>query len=394
MRITALFLLAMAAWLLSLADAESVQAALPDTDIEATRDYIIYNDDTTLMRYNPVTGERRVIVGGLEFGGFSVNPQGMVAYAVTVDGNQEIYVVDSSVPGSLPYQIIERPSTHDRPLGWSRDGRYLAFASELVGNDDDHVWLYVWDGEQSINITPHDLLELVDSYDISWSYDNRLAFTVWFDRVGSNYHAELYAWDGDETIKVMGSSGDDRFPGWSQDGQLAFLANDTNIYIWDGYSTINGVADRESFVHVDPELTGWYSRPVWTPDSRLSFSGNSPEFGHAQSYIWDGQTATNIGQTPDYHSSAAIFREDGAYAFVTWFSAGQYIYVRDSNHHELLKTEAQNIPAWGANNDLMYCTYGWHLTVWNGNETQVVSSGDPIIATWQKTGQSIYCTSG
>lgn len=394
MRITALFLLATAAWVLSLTDAESVQAALPDTDIEATRDYIIYNDGTTFMRYDPVTGERRVIVDGLEFGGFSVNPQGMVAYTVTVDGNQEIYVVDSSVPGSLPYQIIERPSTHDRPLAWSRDGRYLAFASELVGNDDDHVWLYVWNGEHAINITPSDLPSRAEHYNVYWGYDGQLAFVVTpITSQEAERYPIVYVWYGNEISGLRLEESYDLYsPRWLRNGSLAlsYIVDEVRyVGVWSEDEVQNGqLSSHDPIIILPIYPSAW----VIAPDDTFMYTDIDAN-RHVQLYLLDGEETINISQN-EFHNSVPQFGLDGRYAYSTYFSSEQLVFIRDKNHNLIWSEEGGSQPAWGANNDLIYCKEGWNLTVWNGNETQVVSSGDPIIAIWQKTGQHISCFSG
>ncbi|MCA9882107.1 MAG: hypothetical protein KC708_04030 [Anaerolineae bacterium] len=397
MRTIALFLLAIAAWVLSPTDAEVIQAALPETDIEATRDYIIYNEDRTLVRYDPVMGERRVILDALEsnWSTFEVNLDGLVAYADSTDGDAEIYVVDSSLENPIPQLLVERRSTHDRPVGWSRDGRYLAFASELVGNEDDHVWLYVWDGEQSINITPHDLPLVALSYEVTWSYDGRLAFILYEGVDVTLWDTEIYVWDGQKTIGVSRNlERFDRFPEWSIDGQLMFKS-DNDILIWDGQSTQYGSADRDTFIHFLPDIAEWYSTADWSSNNGITFILNSAEYNGAQVHLWDANTVTNLVQIPDFNSTNVRWNSNDQYAF--WSSVPPYgsnLYVKDLDQNTLLHEPGGTQAAWGANNVLMYCTYGWHLTVWNGNETQVVSSGDPIIATWQKTGQHISCFSG
>lgn len=404
MRITALFLLATAAWVFSLTPAETVQAVLPDTDIEATRDYIIYNENRTLMRYDPVTGEHRVIVDGLEsvWSTFVVNSNGLVAFADSTDGDAEIYVVDSSLENPTPQLLIDRPSTHDRPLAWSRDGRYLAFASELVGNEDDHVWLYVWDGEHAINITPSDLPSRAEQYNVYWGYDGQLAFVVTpITSQEAERYPIVYVWYGNEISGLRLEESYDLYsPLWLRNGSLAlsYIVDEVRyVGVWSEDEVQNGqLSSHDPIITLPIYPSAW----VITPDDTFMYTDLEVN-RHVQLYLVDGEETINISQN-GFHNSVPQFGLDGRYAYSTYFSSEQLVFIRDKNHNLIWSEEGSQM-AWGNNGYLIFCTYGathdtyWQISIWDGSDTETIysdDSGTTIRALWQKTGQSITCSSG
>lgn len=407
MRMTALFLLAIAAWVLSLTDAENVQAALPEYDIEATRDYIIYNEDRTLVRYDPVTGERHMMADVLEskYSHFIVSSEGMIAFDRTIDGEKHIYVVDSSDPNSSVYPM-QPTMKYDGWPAWSLDGQYLAFSAEDV--ESDARQLHLWDGEYTINITPDDLTFNPRFYYVAWSMDGRLAFVV---SDGSSNNSELYIWDGHQAFSI--SQGIDASvwrPIWSRNGKLMFDdGSDDNIFVWQGRADDDHSLASDEYINISLEgLSHYQSAAAWTPDDDITFLRLSQEYGATHAYLWDGSQSTDIIQIYGHASSNLIWNNYNQYAFYLMkypFALEEIgVIVRDSEHNTLLFANGTQA-AWGANGYLTFCKtlghypFNWQLHMWDGTGIQEIYTdtddlGQNFHAFWQKTGQGFYCTNG
>jgi WD40 repeat protein len=148
-----------------------------------------------------------------QYASFSFSSSGRLAYSA----NDDVYVLDVSAENGLPVNITETLEAPSYPMDWSVDGRYLAYG---VAFDDDNR-LYVWDGENTIEIAPFDLPSTAQAFNAQWGFDNRLAFTA---QHGDD--KRIYVWDGETTIDITPS---DLHPAvrsfdvvWRRDGRLAF----------------------------------------------------------------------------------------------------------------------------------------------------------------------------
>ncbi|MBC7809513.1 MAG: PD40 domain-containing protein [Burkholderiales bacterium] len=372
------------------------------------------------------------------YSGFVFSSSGRLAYSA----NDDVYVMDVSAESSLHVNLTETLDASAYPLDWNVDENYLAYEAALA--DDSrrlYIWdgetsleiapsglpataytygaqwsfdnrlvftaqygddkrIYVWDGETTIDITPSDLHPAVRSYHAEWSQDGRLAFMVWYESAFDDRYegdpSEIYVWDGETTMNVsQHPTGGDRSPSWSRDGRLAFLTyidgngdDSSDILVWNGQSFVDGLPDKSSYSNIVPELTSYISYPIWTNDDLLTFVG--PEGHYGQDYVWDGQTATNISQLSNLHAGTPRWSADGRWAF---FSSQSLVIVRDAENNTLLSTEGQYAPAWSPNGYLMFCKYGWVLTVWDGHEVIEIAHGMWISAQWQD-GKGVSCSSG
>lgn len=366
-------------------------------------DVLIYSlkagEQTIFNVYDPVSNTSSPLIKiDSPYSASSVSPQGVLA--VSWQGNGDIYLVPIDTLDHSLTKITDTLDANEVPAAWSPDGRYLAYTSSHAENG---VSLYVWDGETAFDVTPIDFGALIVAYeDIGWDAAGRLVFTVFApfnQRQPSSNASEIYLWDGNTIVNVsQNPTGEDRYAEWSADGRLAFLSArgaNYDIWVWDGVSYRNGLPDATTYTNVEPALTDYFSGSGWTSDGRLAFLA-SPET-HAQVYVWDGQTATDISQNPDLHNGGAVWNADGRWAFVTFFSPEQLLYVRDSNNETLLVTDGQYAPAWSAAESLAFCDYqrpDWTLKVWNGSEVIPVAEGNLIYAQWQQTGNSVVCWSG
>jgi WD40 repeat protein len=374
---------------------------LPLVHISASDDYrdvLVYTVDDfdgelTFNLFDPRRGESTpVYTSGRTSFSFSVD--GRLAISCGPETEATICVIDTQRPDSAPITISTDPPASGFPIAWSPDGRYLAFA---LSSEDRKYPLYVWDGETVLNITPDDPESNTGPGSITWSRDGRLAFTAWSDR--SDSRTGIYLWDGYTTTRLrQNPTGGDFAPTWSLDGRLAFMSEqdgDYDIIIWDGVSLHDSTA-AEAFVNIATDLVAYYSFPVWTTTGLLSFEATGPQDSHAQIYVWDGQTATNISQNPTLHNGCQTWSEDGRWAFATFFSPLQLIYVRDANNRPLLTVEGQYTPAWSPEGYLAFCTFhwpDWSLSVWDGRHVTEIAQGREIRAQWPN-GAGVACSSG
>ena len=354
--------------------------------------YTVGRQPTSLMLYDFSNDSNKQIFSSSDSLMFSLSDNGRLAYASRESG--EIYVLDTRAADPKAINITQTPTIIEVPLAWSHDSRYLAF----VSSQGDRPQLYIWDGEATVNITPNDMADSIESYQVTWSDDGRLAFTV---RYGFNVNGdtEIYIWDGKTTTNLSQNPiGEDSGPVWSEDGRLAFLSTrdgQYNIFVWDGLSFRDGSPDIKPFIDDPSALIGYYSFPNWIPDGHLTFISQTAVDTHTQIYVWDGQAATNISQNPNLHNGIPMWSDNGHWAFVTYFSPQQLLYVRDAGNRPLLTTEAQYSPAWSPNGLLVFCKPdpSWTLAVWDGQQIVNLVRNREIRAEWGN-GNSVACSSG
>jgi Tol biopolymer transport system component len=312
------------------------------------------------------------------------------------DDISEIYLLDTEATDQQAVKITQMPTTGEILLGWSPDGQYLT----LESHQDDERLLYVWDGKTIINITPENMPEPALSYTLDWSDDGLLAITVNFGYASGDTQEEVYLWDGNKTISLsQNPNGEDHRPVWNIDGHLAFLSHRDGIYNilgWDGQSFKDGLPDIQPLIHDPSGFIGYISYPGWTPDGLLTFTSQTAADTNTQIYVWDGQKATNISQNPTLHNGGPVWSDDGRWAFVTFFSSQQLLYVRDANNNPLITTGGEYKPAWSPIGNLAFCVrneFGWTISVWDGQTIIEITQGNDISARWSN-GNSVSCSSG
>jgi dipeptidyl aminopeptidase/acylaminoacyl peptidase len=292
---------------------------------------------------------------------FSVSTNNRLAFSSSHDGSNRVYVLDYPFTNTVPINIANESSDRYERLTWSPDGNYLAYVSTQANG----ATLFIWNGESNIPIhhSPESISE------ITWSQDGRLAFTVFYTFVSpyEGDHTEIFIWDGKTTTSLsQNPTGDDRFPIWNKDGQVAFLserAGDYDIFIWDGISKVNGIADINTFINVAPHLTLYTSFPVWTNSGSLSFGGLD-----SQIYEWDGQDIANISLNPDFHNSGQLFC------------------------NRTVSGKSLIFPKWDIPQIVKEYS-GWTLSMWNGRKIIDIAQGSEIEAAWPN-GKNIFCSSG
>lgn len=366
-------------------------ATLTPTPASPDGDYLIYIVKKHLMFYDPATNTHTPLLPAWEIEDFSLSAQHL-AFSSFHDGNRDIFLLDYPFTRQAPLNITRGTFIAARPLSWSPDGHYLAYASTRV----DGNALVIWDKTTSAPV--YQYREAVT--ELAWSPDGRLAFSALDTFVPpSGNSVEILLWDGSQTINVsQNPSGEDLDPVWIADGRLAFLSargeEYYDIFTWDG------VAARK-FVNFVPGLTSMYffESAVWTSSGVLTFMAFDPENRFAQIYAWDGKTVTNLSQNLDAHAHGQRWRSDGYWAFATFFSTPQVIYVRDAKSQTQFVTRGQYDPAWSQAGRLVFCVprpsekATWGLSMWDGAQVVEIMQEYEIRASWSN-GAGVVCSSG
>lgn len=363
------------------------------------KDFLVYLIDESpeqrqLIYYDPVSNLNTQILSDWDIQEFSLSKNYRLAFSSLKDGQSKIYVLDYPFTENTPTEISLDISFESTPLSWSPDGRYLLLDSVQKNSKK----LYMWDGKNIFDVYEY----RGQISEVAWSSSGQLTFTEFYidDYSPDKDYSEIYIWDGISTLNASQNPfGEDRSPTWSQSGQLAFLSNRNEKYdilVWDGMSKNNSAPDSKTFVNIAPELTQYFSNPIWTNSDSIAFSGGSESDLHAQIYEWDGQTAKNISQNPSFHNGGQTWRNDGYWSFITFFSSEQNLYIRDNINQTVLETKGQYRPAWSNNGVLAFCVPeypNWALSIWSGKNAVEVAHGNFIVAKWNN-GEYVFCSNG
>ncbi|HNE05893.1 MAG TPA: hypothetical protein PLT08_15310 [Anaerolineales bacterium] len=364
-----------------------------------TRDLLVYvienyPEKRMLFVYDPINNSQKQILAGWDIEEFSLSKNDRLAFSSLKDGHSSIYVLDYPFTENAPTEIALDIPAENTPISWSPDGHYLLFDSVRANSKK----LSVWDGKSVSDI--YEYHEQV--FGVAWSPNGQVAFTDIYTFIlpYDGDVSEIFVWNGKTTVSAsQNPSGNDTHPAWSKDGQLAFLSErneEYDIFIWDGTSKENGAPDVKTFINIAPEVTQYFSDPTWTNTDSIAFSGGSESDLHAQIYEWDGQTAKNISQNPSFHNGGQTWRNDGYWSFITFFSSGQNLYVRDNINQTVLETKGQYRPAWSHNGLLAFCVPEhpeWTLSIWNGKNIVEIAHGNFIAAKWNN-GEDVFCSNG
>ena len=143
-------------------------------------------------------------------------PVMQLAFSSTVDGNPEIYVINSNGTGST--RLTLHPAADGKPA-WSPDGTKIAFQSDRDGNAE--IYVMNADGSNPVRLTNHPAADA----EPTWSPDGtKIAFTS--ERDGSRV---IYVMNADGAgvtqLSAGGAGALHSHPAWYPDGQkIAFVA--------------------------------------------------------------------------------------------------------------------------------------------------------------------------
>lgn len=383
--------------LVAVSRGNSQQNSVPDVDVLAYSVFD-YDDGTTLYLYDTSNDENTTLYLSDDRLHFVFGSNGRIAFSTgwSWKNNGEMFILDTTASDQSVVNLSRELNMVGYPLGWSYDGTYLAFASVINGGQQQAI--YIWNGATAIDITPQNTLGNPQSFDIAWSLDGRLAFTVWFGSSSRDPRSEIYVWDGEATLNLsQNANAEDREPTWNTNGEIVFgstLDNEYVLLLWDGTSYVDGLPDVSSFARIAPQLNIYSPFSVWVNDDLLAFEAFAPQDSYVQVYIWDRQTLTNISQNPDSHNLAPQWSHDEYWAFVT---DQQRLYIRNEHNDAVFETHGQFSPAWSSRGSLVFCsrnnTREWKLYRWDRATVSILLQGDEIFAQW-RSGQTTVCSDG
>lgn len=360
-----------------------------------SHDMLVYiSDEYYLMTYDPLNHTETMLLDE-EINHFAISRDSRVAFTRQDENDHDIYLYDPSMPDAVPINITQNPGTIHYPLAWSPDGRYLAFSSY---QDRREETLYVWDGENIINIMPENGLDTAYNTYVKWSHDGRLAFTA-LDHPSSNW--EIYVWDGNTTTNLsQDEDSSDVAIGWSRSGQLLFRSyrdREIGFYVWDGVSFKDGTPDSDTFIHLAPGLNPGYV--TWTQEGYLSFAVRadfSPS-GVSELVVWDLETEAIVRQIAGWGGLSP----DGETIWTSSLASGRpayYLDIKNTDGETLLSTVVGEF-SWSSDGYLAYCRFdyeseGFTLYLWDGEESRdiTLSNYKPIL--WQSVQDRFSCNSG
>src|SRR3989454_525362 len=258
-----------------------------------------------------------------------------LAFASTVDGNPEIYVINSNGTGSTRLTFSDPAS--DAEPAWSPDGTKIAFRSDRSGSPE--IYVINADGSNPVRLTD----AAGGNFHPAWSPDGtKVAFTSKRDGNG-----EIYVMNADGTglVNLTNHGADDGDPAWSPDGtKIAFTSDrDGNAEIYVMNADGSGVARLTS----DPSAAS--AAPEWSPDgSKIAFSRRWSSSGSCFEGIFvmnvDG---SGVNQVTCCEAHGPVWSPDGRkIAFTANASVSPVIAVIRADGTDLVELTSGSDPAW------------------------------------------------
>jgi hypothetical protein len=355
--------------------------------------FFLLSDSGGIRHLNWIDTDNKIqtaILPGWDIEEFAVSKDYQLAFSSSHDGIMKSYLLEFPYEKHQPVVLDDKEITSTTRFTWSTDGRFLAYTTNKNQADS----LLIWDGKfnNSVHTSTGSIAET------TWSQNGQLAFTD-FGKEPS--HPEIYIWSKGSGLANLSQNpnDDDRYPAWSSNGKLAYLAeteNGFNILIWNGKRNRSGQPDTRANFSIPASFISYYSVPAWTNQGLVSFSGIGTDQKHSQIYLWDGKNIRDISHMPESNNLGQSWNTNGEWAFTTAFSTENLVYVLNNKNVVIYYSTGQYAPAWSSSNRLVFCKPNnnrWILMTWeDGTESELVA-GQEIEARWPNN-SAVYCTNG
>jgi|GEM_PF-3696340 len=439
-------------------------------------DLLFYTAKSNMLTmYNPRTNEKQALMPRPDT--WQVSFDGQIAFQGADKTN--ITVADVESVGQKQ-AIIASSYDEIRIISWSPEGHYL-----LYGSGEDRFSfnrIYVWDGEESFDLTPREFISSEDNSENSyldaviWSDKEQLAF-VYTKTVGDYKLHRIYIWDGEQTIDItpealqapINTNGTGRYErgistyigniqwsskqhiafelsytddegvnesqhsafvwdgqtvhtlgdvnnqGWSAEGQLmvsygynnlpwdrAIPKNNQSHFVkrWDGETYENGQPHLEIIPELDIDDTTYYAFKWAYGNTILYLSDKQENSSQRHQYLWDGENLRYFDWRDDnlfgkyWHfnergEGLGIESLDPTRGDITRFTT-TYLYLHDPNNNPITTINGYRV-AWSKDGYISFCPPSDLISIYNGYEVIVLEDFIGGDSQWQSGGR-IWCS--
>ncbi len=189
---------------------------------------------------------------------------------VSFDARGDIWTVPAKT--GITRNLTQTPGIHDRDVAWSPDGKYIAFISDLTG--DNEIYIMKQDGTEA----PVQITKDADTYRFGpmWSPDSKKL--LWADKLLRLQFVDI----GTKEVTLVAQAKDWEFSdfNWSPDSK------------WIAYARPERTAATKIFLYelssknTSPVTDGWYDcgNPSFSSDGKYLFMTSNRDF--TPTYSW------------------------------------------------------------------------------------------------------------